>query len=127
LYGPVVDSVFPLSWIGKDSTLPNNKYKASIASIAMSIVRKVGFMFIFGKEIIFSKAPVPSQRISVIKQPSGPTQKIRFNSGDVFTDDSSLLNGNWAGFVRVNTVFFHDFLRQGGVHRPRVHQGAYRR
>ena len=93
----------------------------------MSIVRKVGFMFIFGKETIFSKAPVPHQRISVIKQPRGPTQKIRFNSDDVFTDNSSLLNGNWAGFVRVNTVFFHDFLRQGGVHRPRVHQGAYRR
>ena len=127
MYGPVVTSVFPLSCMGKDSTLLNNKYKASIASITMSMVRKVGFMYIFGKEIIFSKAPVPSQRISVIKQPSGPTQKIRFKSGDVFTIDSSLLNGNRAGFVRVNTVFFHDFLRQGGVHRPRVHQGAYRR
>ena len=127
MYGPVVTSVFPLSLIGKDSTLPNNKYKASIASIAMSIVRKVGFMFIFGKEIIFSKAPVPSQRISVIKQPSGPTQKIRFKSGDVFTTDSSLLNGNRAGFIRVNTVFFYDLLGQGGCNRPRVRQGAYRR
>ena len=127
MYGPVVTSVFPLSLMGKDSTLPNNKYKASIASITMSMVRKFGFMFIFGKEIIFSKAPVPSQRISVIKQPSGPTQKIRFKSGDVFTNDSSLLNGNRAGFVRVNTVFFHDLLGQGRGHRPRVRQGAYRR
>ena len=127
MYGPVVTSVFPLSLMGKDSALPNNKYKASIASITMSMVRKVGFMFIFGKEIIFSKAPVPSQRISVIKQPSGPTQKIRFKSGDDFTTDSSLLNGNRAGFVRVNTVFFHDLLGQGRGHRPRVRQGAYRR
>ena len=127
MYGPVVTSVFPLSLMGKDSTPPNNKYKASIASITMSMVRKVGFMYIFGKEIIFSKAPVPSQRISVIKQPSGPTQKIRFKSGDVFTNDSGLLNGNRAGFVRVNTVFFHDLLGQGRGHRPRVRQGAYRR